>query len=237
MTLTPELEKLRREEALYEPSADVKQRMAEKSLVALIGPSAVGKSTVACEVIHQGGDAFSEAYSSVTRPRRADDPAGYQTADEGFTIQRALELIRQREVTNYAIHPSGNIYATLPENFPATYNLLPLLPGSFAAMQKAGLKAVHAVYIVTSVQALERQLADREGDPSFGARLHEGIRSLEWGLANKNQLSFIENIHGQPSVAAARIMALLSEEQPTEEKEQGVELAEVMLEFLRNNPH
>lgn len=232
MLLSLEFERLKNEEPLYEPSDNVKRRMSEKSLIALIGPSAVGKSTIAREIIRAGGSEFSEVSSAMTRRRRPDDPSGYQTADEGFTIERGLELIHAHAVTNYSIHPSGNIYATLPESFPTPYNILPLLPGSVAAMQKAGFKKVYPFYIVSSVEALEKQLADRALDPSFAARLSEGRNSLVWALAHKNELSFIENKYGEPQEAARRIISLLDELQPEAEREKGSLGAEAMLAYI-----
>ncbi len=228
------LELLRSRETSYEPSPEVKRQMGEKTLIALIGPTAVGKSTVANEVIRLGGDDFSMAYSSVTRRRRPDDPADYQTADEGFTLERASQLINERSVTNYTVHPSGNIYATLPENFPAPYNLLPFLPSSLAAMRKAGFKAIHTTYIVTSTEAFSSQLANRANDPSFIARIKEGRESLEWGLAHTDELSFIENVHGNPSIAATRILSLLESPQPQREKDRGIALTREMLGHLNN---
>lgn len=234
MSLTPELAQLKDGESSYEPSPVVRQQIGEKSLIALIGPSAVGKSTIAREIIRLGGSDFSEAYSSVTRPRRADDPEGYQTADEGFTIERATQLIKDKVVTNYSVHPSGAIYATLPENFPAAYNLLPLLPSSLSAMKKAGFRAVHAIYVTASIEALEAQLADRADDPSFTVRLDEGVASLKWGIAHKDDLSFVENIHGEPYAAATRIMSILSRSQDPAEKEYGLTQAHVMLHYLND---
>lgn len=232
MLLSLELERLKSEESSYEPSDDVRRLMSEKTLIALIGPSAVGKSTIAKEMIRLGGAEFSEVLSAMTRRRRQDDPVGYQTADEGFSIEHALELIHERAVTNYAVHPSGNIYATLPESFPAAYNILPLLPGSVATMQRAGFKAVYMFYVVTSVEALENQLAGRVEDPSFAARLSEGRDSLSWVLAHKNELSFIENAYGEPEKAARQAIALLSEPQPEAERERGSLLAEAMLAYI-----
>lgn len=235
MSLLPELERLKNEEVSYEPSDEARRQLGEKTLIALIGPTAVGKSTVAEEVILRGGENFSFAYSSVTRRRRADDPAGYQTADEGFTLERAVQLINERAVTNYTVHPSGNIYATLPENFPASYNLLPFLPSSLASIRKAGFKAIHAMYIVTSAEAFSNQLASRVSDPSFAARIKEGKDSLKWGLAHKDELSFVSNIHGQPNAAAARILSILETPQPQAEKNRGITLAKEMLDYLNNH--
>lgn len=230
--LTPELQQLKAQEPYYEPSAKVRKQMGAKTLIALIGPTAVGKSTIVHHTLELGGADFSEAYSAVTRPRRSDDPAEYRTGSEGFTIDKAIELIREGGVTNYSVHPSGNIYASTPESFPARYNLLPLLPGSLPAMKKAGFAAVHAVYIVTHAKAWATQLAMRRDDPSFQARLEEADKSLSWAVEHANELTFIENTSGEPRQAAAQILELTHKPIRMRHKQQGIELVHDMLDHV-----
>src|SRR5664279_401301 len=175
MALSPELELLRTQEPNYEASDATKQLVGEKALLALVAPTAVGKSTLIHRGVELGGPDYSEAYSVVTRPRRSDDPAQYKTGSEGYDIEYVTDLIKQGAVINYSIHPSGNIYATIPDGFPAKYNLLPLLPTSLPMMQKAGFGALHAVYIVTSVNEWSVRLKDRRGDPSYRSRIDEAV--------------------------------------------------------------
>ncbi len=233
MALSPELRQLKDDEISYEPSNSTKQQIRDKALIALIGPSAIGKSTVAKEITRIGGDDFSEVYIATTRPRRADDPAEYQTADEGFTASHAKTLIHTGAVTNYAIHPSGHIYVTRPESFPASYNILPLMPSVFTAAKQIGFKAVHAAYLVTSAEIFEKQLVARANDPTLADRMSEGRSSLEWALEHTEELSFIENVHGDPGAAGAAIISLLKRPQAQDEKERGTTLAKAMLDSLQ----
>lgn len=234
MTLSPELELLRNQESDYEDSSETKQRVAHKTLVALIAATAVGKSTIIQRVVEQGGPDYSEAYSVVTRQRRQDDPAQYKTGSEGYTIERVVELIKQRAVTNYSIHPSSNIYASIPESFPAQYNLLPLMPTSLPMMRRAGFGAVHAVYIVTSVEEWAARLVDRQSDPSYHSRMDEAITSLNWAIAHADELSFIENHDNQLDQTASQLITLMQGETMENNQVDGLRLAHDMLQFAQS---
>ena len=239
MALSPILQQLKDNEASYIPSDEVKQILSNKVLIALIGPTGVGKSHIINEItaskVHQDGGRFSMAHTCTTRERRDNDPPHYQTLNEGFTIPYAVELISKRAMANYAIHPSGNIYGTLPESYPTKYNLLPLLPDGLPAAYNIGFGTVHPVYLVASIAAYSEQLKEREGDPAFSARISEGISSLEWALQHAEEVSFIENIHGNPSATADAIVALIDRPaQHKDEKEHGIALAQTMLEYIKN---
>lgn len=208
MTLTPDLERLRLAAPDYEPSLETQRRLARKTLIALVGPTAIGKSTLINEVLHIGGDDYSEGYSVVTRTRRPSDPALYRTADEGYSIERVTKMIDNQEVTNYTVHPGGQLYASIPESFPATYNLLPTMPDSLPLLRKAGFAAVHAVYIVTTGKEWGQRLETRRDDPAYAGRIIEAAASLQWGIEHADTLSFVNNESGQLEHSAQNIISI-----------------------------
>lgn len=233
MALSPELRRLKEAEPDYVPSDTVRHKLADKVLIPIIGPTAIGKSTVIDEIVKLS-NAHSWVHPSVTRRRRSDDPPSYTTADEGFTLERAIKLVKNLDLVNYAIHPSGNIYSTTSESYQAKYNFLPMMSSSLRPIQKAGFAAVKPFYMVAEEEAYAQQLTARMSDPSFTDRLTEGIDSLEWALKHHEEISFVENISGQPKQTAQQVILALESPQPAEEKIKGLKQAEAMLGMLKS---
>ncbi|MDB5177767.1 MAG: hypothetical protein JWO61_150 [Candidatus Saccharibacteria bacterium] len=233
MTLSAKLQDLQAQEHSYEASDVTKAKLSGKVVAALIAPTAVGKSTLAKRILELGGSDFSESYSVVTRPRRVDDPKEYKTRDEGYDIDRVLEMIQARELTHYVVHPSGTLYASSPDSFPAHYNILPLLPSILPEVQRAGFANVYPVYIVVSSQQWIERLAERRSDPSYKARLEEAIESLEWALEHADELVFVENAANQLDETARTIIEVTRGHRDLPDTERGVALVRDMLAFAQ----
>lgn len=232
MSLSPLLNNLKAQEQDYEASAATKEKLSDKVLVALVAPTAVGKSTLINRALAQAGDGFSEAYSVTTRARRTSDPAGYKTADEGYDIEKVTQMINARELTHYFVHPSGQIYGSLPESFPAAFNFLPCVPTILPVVKRAGFSTVHTAYLVASVSDWAARLPARRSDPSYVPRLHEAIESLTWALAHSHELTFVENATGKIDQAAQSLIDI-SRGRPIDiSKEKGAALAQAMLVFI-----
>jgi hypothetical protein len=236
MSLTPDLKILKDQELDYVPSSETKELLAQKTVIAFVAPTAVGKSTIIQRVVERGGSDFSESYSVVTRPRRADDPAGYKTQTEGYTIEKVTQMIHDNQMTHYVIN-SDNIYGSLPSSFPAQYNLLPCVPHILGMVSRAGFKAVHILYIVCSVQQWSQQLTERQNLPTYGARLHEAVQSLEWALDHRDTVSFVTNKARELDQTADIVIDLIEGETPGLNTDMGVSLAQAMLEFARDELH
>lgn len=201
-----------------------------KRVIAMLGPSAVGKSTLINACIERaplsGIDSIAEAGTTGTRAPREGDPAGYRM---GVPREEAVELIEQGAPTNWSLSPTGEIYMTLPQDFPAQYNFMACLPDSLPMLRRAGFAVVHAVYLVTEVEAWERQLASRlyTADtvnlPSDQRRYHteargrveEALDSLEYVQRETNLLK-VSNTPGEEHLATtADIILQISKGQST----------------------
>lgn len=185
------LEHLASQEDAYEPSAETKGKLASKSLLALIGPTAIGKSTLAKAVEAKYAPLIGESTSITTRNRRNTDPAGYLTADEGYTLEKVAELIQNKALTHYIVNPNGSVYANLPDSFPFTINLQPAVPASLEKIRKAGFKAVHYCYLYTNAATWSIRLHERKGDSGYEGRLEEAMSSLQWALTHADSVHFI----------------------------------------------
>lgn len=195
MDLQQRLEKLVAERNDYE--CKDKEGVTNKRVIPLLGASAVGKSTIiGCakrRALLWGIDSIAEAGTTGTRAPREGDPENYHM---GIPHEEAIELIEEGRPVNWSLMPTGDIYMTLPGDFPATYNFMACLPDSLPMLKRAGFSAVNPAYIVTAVDEWEQQLASRLytadtiNDPdgkrtyrtdAFG-RVEEAISSLEYGL-------------------------------------------------------
>lgn len=174
-----------------------KEGIAKKHVVPLLGPSAVGKSTIISAAKQRAQlweiTSIDEAGTTGTRAPRQGDPVNYRM---GIPHEEAVDLIEQGRPVNWSLMPTGDIYMTLPEDFPAEYNFMACLPDSLPMLKRAGFAAIHAVYIVTPVDAWEDQLASRlytadtldlpenqrTYKPDALGRVEEAITSLEYGL-------------------------------------------------------
>ena len=186
-----------------------------KVLTTLIAPTAAGKSTIISEVLRlcaQQGLNSAEVGSLTTRPRRpASDPKNYRTANEGITQDWMVDAIEANSLINWSVSPTGDIYGTDPQSYPAEYNFLPLLPDSLPMLSRAGFRAVHTVYITVPVAQWAHQLKQRSGDPTFTNRIQEAISSLTFAKQHSSSLIFVHNqaLPGdapQPTAAAQRII-------------------------------
>lgn len=195
MELQDRLDKLTANRDNYEFTDQ--QSIRDKKVIAILGPSAVGKSTLIHHAIdlarEQGMDA-AEAGTSATRAAREDDPPNYHT---GIPVEDMIAMIEQGKLVNWSIFTTGQIYATLPQDFPAEYNFMACLPDSLPMLRRAGFAAVHAFYIVTDIESWEEQLKPRRFMSNgktyrqdFGRRMDEALLSLQFGR-NKREVTRI----------------------------------------------
>ena len=199
MPLTGELFALHHKEDDYQGDQTLVGLMIEdKELHMVSAPTKTGKSTIIEEVVKIIPD--SALTSSITdRTRKMGDPLTYVTLDEGMTSSRIKYLINNDEVVNYAVSPTGNIYGSLVEGYPATHNYLPMLTNGVKQIRKAGFKRYTHSYVTLPGNAWESTLGRY---PNKG-RMEEAIVSLTYADEHMNDLEFIRNRIGKEGLARA----------------------------------
>ena len=189
--------------------------LENKVLVALIGPTATGKSTLIDEILSQcttyGIDA-GETGTITTRERReGSDPANYVTASEGVTHTSMIDLIERGQLTNWSLFPTGHVYGGTIDSLPATYNFSPLIPDSLPMLQRAGFRAIYALYITVDPHQWSRQMAARQDDPKQLARINEAVTSLTYANEHFDELQVISNPEGQLTRTAEYIIDIITD--------------------------
>ena len=212
MDLQQRLNKLMADRNKYE--CKDKESNEGKRVIALLGASAVGKSTIiqGClqQTPNQNFTTCAEAGTTGTRAPRLGDPANYHM---GTSHERAVELIEEGRPVNWSLMPTGDIYMTLPDDFPAKYNFMACLPDSLPMLKRAGFEAVHSLYIATDADTWEEQLqgrlytsetiglpkSQRCFRPDALGRVEEAISSIEYAISTRSLLKIL-NLPGEKNL-------------------------------------
>ncbi len=191
----------------YQPSAQVLERLHGKTLVMLVGPTAVGKSSVMNEAV-RFDTAFARVSGLTTRARRPNDEPGLYRYVSDKDAQR---LIARHELVQYVVHPTtGKLYGTEPKDFPGYYNLQDTLSNSVAFYKSLPFARHVTVSLTTSPAAWTAWLDERYpiGDAERRKRLLEAKSSIEWSLARNESNHWLVNAPGNLRQTAERLIAI-----------------------------
>ena len=162
---------------LYVPSQTVKQQLARVNLIAVVGPTGAGKTTI----IEHSGLPF--VTSDVTRqPRKGEDNGvDYNFRSDYETIMKELEA---GEYVQYVVNPNGEFYGTkassYPESGPCTMAIVATVVPPF---EKLGFQVVLPVYIIPPSYDEWMRRIKTHRDKDLPERLVEAKISLETALA------------------------------------------------------
>lgn len=178
--------------------------LSDKTLVMLIAPSAMGKSTIVREVLARDAR-FGRVRSFTTRPPRADDES------EQFFYFSDTELEQKRTagelVTDLLFPSTGYTYGTVAESYPSEYCVLETLAHSVADYRALEFKQTIAISITAPSELWHRRFVARYPQPSSEAekRLAEAVSSIEWSLTQTYDHFWVVN-RESPEIAAQKII-------------------------------
>lgn len=203
------LNRARERETIYQPRDIVIDEISHKSLVMMVGPVAVGKSYIMNRIAQLDPD-FMRSPVFTTREARPDDEPGMfrvQPHDDQ-SVSALLDQIEKGSVVQYAVHPTTDrLYGTLPADYPAAFNMLPVLSNVVDSLHKLPFKHTYVVGLVTTADAWKRWLNERYPTPSDERtkRLKEAEQSLDW-LLNAHDVVWALNVADKPDVTAQAII-------------------------------
>ncbi len=182
--------------------------LSDKTLVMIVGPTAIGKSSLMNEVVKLDAD-FARVSGFTTRePRSNDEPGLYRY----LTSAAARQLIEHGEVVQFAIHPTtGDMYGTQPQDYPRRFNLLDTLSTVVGGMQALPFQNVVTISLTTDPSAWKSWLLARYPDVSEQRtkRLQEAIQSIEWSLAQTSQHYWLVNTPNDLRSTASQLIAIV----------------------------
>jgi guanylate kinase len=214
---TGELVRMLREYShTYQPNSGIARELRRKTIVPIIGPTAVGKSTV-IEVILQSENDFSGVATITTRPKRDDESApGWRfLTHDGEHLRDIVARVKAGELVQYAVHPTtGYIYATELQDYPKSFNVIAMLSSAMADIEKLPFKACKPIALVTAPADWEEWFMHRGGttqNPDDAAkRLREAQQSIVW-LLNHDEAAWVCNRPGEATRAARDIIRIVRE--------------------------
>lgn len=212
-----QLDKARQEETTYRPSGEVLDQLRKKDFIMLVGPTAMGKSTLMNKMVELDSE-FARVSGFTTRPKRSNDEPGLYDyiphTDDG--IQSILTEKEAGRLVQYAIFPTtGYVYGTHLKDYPAKYNLKDTLSNVAGSLAELPFHTTHIVGIVTTPEAWRKWLSVRftPEDPDFLKRINEAIQSLEWLLAQPaGVVKWVYNRPDNVETSANELIAIAKEE-------------------------
>jgi len=181
--LQSEFDEAHKKENTYRPSLAVQKTLLNKEFIMLVGPVAIGKSTLMNRVIELDQN-FARVKNMVSRPMRSNDEPGRYTyiPHTNAGVRQILDMISKGELVQYAVHATtGFIYATKPEGYPAKYNMLDTQAKVIDSLSELPFHKTHIIQLVTDPKSWQRWFLNREkkGTDEYNKRLDEAILSLE----------------------------------------------------------
>lgn len=165
---------------LYQPSQVVRTQLSQVDLIAVVGPTGAGKTTI----MEHSGIPF--VTSDVTRLARKGEDNG---VDYNFRsdYDKMMQELETGEFVQYVVNPNGEFYGTKASSFPASGPCtMAIVATAVPLFMKLGFKMVLPVYILPPNYGEWMHRISSHHDKDLPSRLVEAKTSMETALAAGN---------------------------------------------------
>jgi len=212
----------------YRPSQTVLNRLRQVDFVAVIGPTAVGKTTLITAVLRK----HPSARLIITDTNRAPRPGERDGADYHFRSREAMFAhIKNREYVNLAPSVTGDLYASHPDSYPYKgTGIMAVLADAVPYFKSLPFRSFRQVFIVPPDWSVwqARMETHRFTPEQRARRLLEAKESLQYALDGPD-ITFV--INDDLDTAAADLWHRMQNESDIAVQHAGRNIA---AELLRN---
>lgn len=202
----------------YRPNTKLRSAMAKIKVLATVGPTATGKTTL-MKALAADDPNFRLILDETSRKPRAGEKQGVDFLFRGR--DEIIEDAKNGDLIQVAIGPNGDLYCTRLEGYPENgTGLLPLVPAAVAEFRKLPFGSFKAAFIVPRTYNqwhgwLTKQAKDSQwSDEQLNSRLQEARKSFEFALSDRH-IRFVLN--DVTSSAAKRLLQVAHGEPPDDE--------------------
>lgn len=169
----------------YKPNEEVMSQLAKIELIAVVGITGVGKSTI----IDDSG--LPLVLSDMTRDPREGEKNGI---DVWFRsdYDTLLKEIEEGYFVQFLVGHTGQFYGTKISSYPSEGQCaMPIITSALSNFQDLGFRSIRTVYILPPNFEEWMNRSSMHNDPDINKRYIEAEESLEYAL--NNDLYFIIN--------------------------------------------
>lgn len=179
-----------------------------KTLVMIVGPTSVGKSSLMNKVVELDTD-FARVSGFTTREQRPNDEPGlYRYVNES----EAQAIIASPDLIQYAINPANNkLYGTTVMDYPGRINLQDTLSGAVEFYKTVPFERHIVISLTAPSETWAQWLTARypEAGMERAKRLQEAIASIEWSLSQADNHYWLVNQPGQLDAVARHLISIV----------------------------
>ena len=173
---------------------EVERELKNKTIINLVGPSAVGKTSLINEIDNNYAD-FSRVISYTTRQPR--DGEALDTYRFISTTDTDIDELTNSSVQYDRFPGTDIVYGTQLADYRNSYNLLDTLSSSVDTFRGLGFAACKQFIVVTSPMEWQERINTRKFSSEQQLnRYDEGIKSLEWSIREEDAVKWIYNQTG-----------------------------------------
>jgi guanylate kinase len=178
--------------------------LSQKELALIVGPAAIGKSTLMRRVVELDDD-FGVVSGFTSRPPRLNDEGGryrYISADDVEAVIASPETIQ------YAVHPTtGFVYGTQLQDYAAQYNLLDTLSSVADQLRTLPFRKTTIISLTAPSADWQEWFFARYPSASVERRkrLEEAAQSIRWSLNQTEHYWLVNHQSDVDSVATSLI--------------------------------
>ena len=211
--------------ATYTPSETVKQQLSQIDLIAIVGPTGVGKTTIIEKL------ALPFVKSDVTRPRRSDEQKS-KTYNFRHDFDELIEELEQGEFVQYYVSEYDEFYGTHSSAYPQKGGAsMAVIAELIEPFSKLGFRSITPIYIMPPSYAEWMRRIGGVRSEEIKGRIVEAKTSINYARDHEELFHFVLN--DNLDLAIQDVHAIVKGDKPDPRRSAlAVDTIDVLLRYL-----